>query len=120
MDSDRDEKIRTRAYRIWEREGRPEGREHDHWKQAAEELEGETAAGGTAGQTLEVTPFNDPTRSGGPVEGGPRPPAASGISSGLQSGGTRPGGGAAVTQGAVGTGGGSTANRPSGTPSKGR
>lgn len=33
-----DEKIRQRAYEIWEREGRPEGREAEHWHKAAEEL----------------------------------------------------------------------------------
>ena len=33
-----DEKIRRRAYEIWEREGRPEGREAEHWRMAAEEL----------------------------------------------------------------------------------
>lgn len=32
------EQIRRRAYEIWEREGRPEGREAEHWRRAAEEL----------------------------------------------------------------------------------
>lgn len=27
-------RIRERAYRIWEEEGRPEGRAEDHWEQA--------------------------------------------------------------------------------------
>jgi Protein of unknown function (DUF2934) len=26
--------VRDRAYSIWEREGRPEGRAHDHWYRA--------------------------------------------------------------------------------------
>jgi len=26
--------VRDRAYFIWEREGRPEGRAHDHWRRA--------------------------------------------------------------------------------------
>ena len=30
--------IRERAYAIWEREGRPEGRERHHWEQAAREV----------------------------------------------------------------------------------
>ena len=30
--------IRERAYAIWEREGRPEGRERQHWEQAAREV----------------------------------------------------------------------------------
>lgn len=38
-----DEAIRDRAYQIWEREGRPYGRDRDHWLQAAWELSGEEA-----------------------------------------------------------------------------
>ena len=33
-----DNLIRERAYAIWEREGRPEGRERQHWEQAAREV----------------------------------------------------------------------------------
>ena len=32
-----EQSIRDRAYFIWEREGRPEGRAHDHWYRAARE-----------------------------------------------------------------------------------
>ncbi len=35
--------IRDRAHAIWEREGRPNGRDRDHWLQAAWELAGENA-----------------------------------------------------------------------------
>lgn len=35
---DRDEEIRKIAYRIWEREGRPAGREKIHWSLAEKEL----------------------------------------------------------------------------------
>ena len=38
-----DEAIRDRAYQIWEREGRPHGRDRDHWLQAAWEISGEEA-----------------------------------------------------------------------------
>jgi hypothetical protein len=31
--------IRERAYAIWEQEGRPEGREWDHWVRAASEMQ---------------------------------------------------------------------------------
>ena len=31
--------LRTRAYEIWEAEGRPDGRAEEHWEQAREELE---------------------------------------------------------------------------------
>ncbi len=34
-----DEKRRERAYRIWEEEGRPEGRHLDHWQRAEEQHE---------------------------------------------------------------------------------
>ena len=30
--------IRQRAYAIWEEEGRPHGRERDHWMKAAQEV----------------------------------------------------------------------------------
>jgi hypothetical protein len=42
-----DERIRQRAYEIWEREGRPEGREAEHWRMAAEELSAPSAPGDT-------------------------------------------------------------------------
>jgi hypothetical protein len=41
-----EERIRTRAYELWEGEGRPEGREIDHWLQAAQELVEERSAMG--------------------------------------------------------------------------
>ena len=69
METDREEKIRERAHLIWEREGRPEGRDAEHWAQARREIENEdSAATGTGG--LKVTADNDPTRPGGPAESG--------------------------------------------------
>jgi hypothetical protein len=50
-----DEAIRMRSYQIWEREGRPEGRDVDHWLRALEELRAEVLA------------------SAAPEEGAPRP-----------------------------------------------
>ena len=38
------ERIRQRAHAIWEREGRPHGRDQDHWRTAESELAGEEAA----------------------------------------------------------------------------
>jgi hypothetical protein len=38
-----DPKVRARAYDIWEREGRPDGRHDDHWRQAQHELAAEDA-----------------------------------------------------------------------------
>ena len=40
--------IRDRAHAIWEREGRPSGRDRDHWLQAAWELAGEQARAAAA------------------------------------------------------------------------
>ncbi|WP_207478782.1 DUF2934 domain-containing protein [Arenibaculum pallidiluteum] len=34
---DREDRIRQRAYEIWEKEGRPEGRHDQHWSQAETE-----------------------------------------------------------------------------------
>jgi Protein of unknown function (DUF2934) len=33
-----DKEIKNRAYEIWERNGRPEGREDEFWRQAEQEL----------------------------------------------------------------------------------
>jgi hypothetical protein len=62
-----EERIRQRAYELWEQEGKPEGREGEHWEQACREIgaeggssltESETASGhlGSAADALrEVT-----------------------------------------------------------------
>lgn len=42
MADDRDERIRQRAYEIWQKEGAPEGRQAEHWQQAEREIDGET------------------------------------------------------------------------------
>ena len=34
---DREKRVRDRAYEIWESEGRPAGRESEHWEQAERE-----------------------------------------------------------------------------------
>jgi hypothetical protein len=45
MHNERQSKIRERAYQIWEREGRQDGRAEEHWSQAEQELAaGEDAA----------------------------------------------------------------------------
>jgi len=41
MTTDKDQEIRNRAYYLWEKAGRPSGREHDFWAQAAREIEGD-------------------------------------------------------------------------------
>lgn len=41
-----EDEIRVRSYMIWEREGRPEGKSHEHWLRAKAELEIEFQAEG--------------------------------------------------------------------------
>jgi len=43
MPDEQQDRIRNRAHAIWEREGRPEGRNTDHWREAEQEA-------GSAGQ----------------------------------------------------------------------
>lgn len=38
MQASNDQRIRERAYQIWEDEGHPDGRDQDHWQRAREEL----------------------------------------------------------------------------------
>jgi hypothetical protein len=38
MEQDSHDKLRARAYAIWEAEGRPSGREQEHWDQARREI----------------------------------------------------------------------------------
>jgi hypothetical protein len=42
---DNTERIRQRAHQIWEAEGRPEGRQAEHWAQAEGELQRDNAMG---------------------------------------------------------------------------
>jgi hypothetical protein len=39
-----EDRIRHRAYQIWEEDGRPQGREHEHWERAVSEIEAEDNA----------------------------------------------------------------------------
>lgn len=36
---DIDERVRERAYQLWEAEGKPEGHDFEHWMRAREEIE---------------------------------------------------------------------------------
>jgi hypothetical protein len=38
MNTGLEERIRDRAYEIWNFEGRPDGRDREHWSQATKEL----------------------------------------------------------------------------------
>lgn len=48
---DREQRIRRRAYELWEAEGRPDGREQEHWAQAHRELMSMGGAGVTGAGT---------------------------------------------------------------------
>ncbi|PZQ95407.1 MAG: hypothetical protein DI533_18975 [Cereibacter sphaeroides] len=43
---ERERRIRERAYQIWEEEGRPDDRSHDHWQKASREVETPDAVNG--------------------------------------------------------------------------
>src|SRR5258707_5607523 len=48
MESPTEKQILNRAYEIWERNGRPEGREDEFWHQAEQELRAEEERGDPA------------------------------------------------------------------------
>lgn len=79
MPLDRDERIRQRAYEIWEREGRPHGREEEHWRMAVDELVEEFSDAGItqAVPATRVTGTAKP-RSESSVEAQPSQPVGGG------------------------------------------
>lgn len=66
MADDRFAKIRERAYLIWERENKPEGKHLEHWLCAEAEIDAELAAEtGEQGQAIRPTP--SPTQAAAPM-----------------------------------------------------
>lgn len=55
-----EDRIRERAHLIWEREGRPTGREFAHWEMAAAELAAEDAAASIAAPAADPAPAKKP------------------------------------------------------------
>lgn len=104
--ADRETRIRERAHELWESEGRPEGRERDHWERAAREVDGEGS--------------QDSSDRGALNNREEIPTASVGSASGLQPGGTSPGGGPGAGAGSIGTGGGSTGGASTGSVRKSR
>ena len=86
-----DEDIKRRAHQIWEREGRPDGRDFQNYMAAVAELVDES--GESANHSVQVP---------------------SGLSTNLQPGGVAPVGGA-PTMGSIGTGGAPTGGNATGT-----
>ena len=69
MDETRGQTVRERAYAIWEREGRPEGRAEQHWRMAEQELgvrplDEEAEAAAPLAETPERLPERDLTSMG--------------------------------------------------------
>src|SRR5688500_17886951 len=58
MKMDRDQLIRERAYAIWDREGRPNGRADAHWFQAVRELQAEGRLSGLCRATNRTSARN--------------------------------------------------------------
>ena len=52
MDDDKHDRIRERAYKLWEDEGRPDGEHERHWHAAQAELDREAALPLTADDAL--------------------------------------------------------------------
>ena len=48
MDDGREDRIRARAYELWQRDGSPDGRENDHWIEAEQEVDAENTGAGSA------------------------------------------------------------------------
>lgn len=89
MAEDRDQEIRERAYRIWQDEGEPSGRDQDHWSRAEAELGDAPSAGDRDDlipDSADDLPFGEPEDTGpadaARTEGSPDPaevPQTSGI-----------------------------------------
>ena len=68
MDMGWEDKVRERAYALWEEEGQPEGGAEWHWAKAEEELRAEERErSNVSSDSTEVR-----TEPGGPVGGGPQ------------------------------------------------
>ena len=64
--------IQKLAYQLWERDGRPTGRDHDHWREAEEKLSRAVADPGPAA----VSPVKRPRKpTGKPAAAEPKRPS---------------------------------------------
>jgi DUF2934 family protein len=57
----REQRIRERAYQIWESEGRPHGRQEEHWRRAEAEIDQELAAVAARHDTMPLTEPETPS-----------------------------------------------------------
>jgi hypothetical protein len=60
VNHDLDQKIRERAHRLWEADGRPHGRHDEHWAEAERQVMAEEGLGEPVGASPEIEPGNRP------------------------------------------------------------
>lgn len=76
---DREERIRRRAYELWVSEGRPDGRENEHWRQASEDIDNDDRASNEgSGSDASAGGLSTPLQQGGTVPGRDSPGADTG------------------------------------------
>lgn len=63
--TDQEQRIRERAYALWESHGKPSGRAEDHWTQASREIAEEDQGRGGSPPPREDQPASGRTRSDG-------------------------------------------------------
>src|SRR5690349_21805977 len=76
MTPEREQRIRERAYAIWLREGRPHGKDREHWRLAEAEVVAEEAAERETASSAAAAPSPDPpaeppAKTGRPVRSRP-------------------------------------------------
>lgn len=72
----REQRIRERAYALWEAEGRQEGGHEDHWHRARQEVEDGEVSGSLDDQLEDTFPASDPPSISDPDTGIRALPAA--------------------------------------------
>ena len=71
MSDDRRQQISEKAYRLWESEGQPQGRDLDHWVRAEQEVGGSTQQNEGEGNRTAARAYNRKAKQfaeTGPVE----------------------------------------------------
>jgi hypothetical protein len=58
MSDERRQQISEKAYRLWQTEGQPQGRDLDHWVQAEREVSGSTQANEGEGNRTAARAYN--------------------------------------------------------------
>jgi hypothetical protein len=74
---DKEQRIRRRAYEVWERDGKPDNRAEEHWRQAELEEGSADASGGVEPEPSAPAP-EATKRDGRPSSMQPRPDAKAG------------------------------------------